>query len=104
HHNTVVCTDWPAAIIRGRPQQPSEIHHNWFISHKRGWATENIGWCVMQPGGKGNLKVYKNHYGPKAPPGYPQSVQKQVDAIIKAKQEGKDRHRLAKGDWTNVED
>ncbi|MDP6381431.1 MAG: hypothetical protein QF662_08815, partial [Phycisphaerae bacterium] len=66
HHNTVINTDWPAAIIRGRPQQPSEIHHNWFIHIKEPWANkQNIGWCVMQLGGEGNLKVYKNHYGPK---------------------------------------
>ncbi|MDK1032697.1 MAG: hypothetical protein QGD94_11870, partial [Planctomycetia bacterium] len=50
HHNTVINTEWPPVIIRGRPVQPSEVHHNWWFAKKRGWAKQNIGWCVMQLG------------------------------------------------------
>ncbi len=53
HHNTFLATHVAAVVIRGKPLQPSEIHHN-FFKHK------SIKAAVKQTNLQGNLHVHDN--------------------------------------------
>jgi hypothetical protein len=55
HHNTFRATSVRAFVIRGRPQQSAQIHHNWFLHPDTKWA-------VAQTNAVGNMKVYRNQY------------------------------------------
>ena len=57
HHNTFRATRVAAVVIRGRPGEPSEVHHNWF-------AHEQASNAVRQTSAEGNLRVYQNQFGP----------------------------------------
>jgi hypothetical protein len=58
HHNTFRATRVPAVVIRGRPEQLADIHHNWFLH-------ANAARAVRQTNAKGNVKTRDNRYGPK---------------------------------------
>ena len=62
HHNTFRGADMSAVVIRGKPAEPSSIHHNWFqdllVDH-----------AVRQTNALGNLEVVSNHLGPQMPLG-----------------------------------
>lgn len=63
HHNTFRCTSARAIVIRGVPQQPSEIYSNWFFHPEPG---ERV--CVPWPmDGETNINCYNNAYGPQTP-------------------------------------
>jgi len=53
HHNTFKATQVPAIVIRGRPRQSAEIHHNWFLHADRSKA-------VRQTNAVGNMNIYRN--------------------------------------------
>ena len=53
HHNTFKATSVPAIVLRGRPTQSAEIHHNWFLHPDRGKA-------VRQTNAVGNMNIYRN--------------------------------------------
>jgi hypothetical protein len=55
HHNTFNSSVWPV-VIRGIPNEMSEIHHNWFVHPKKADK------CVLQYNAKGNLHIYRNQY------------------------------------------
>ena len=57
HHNTFRATAVPAVVIRGRPTQSAEIHHNWFLHFDPGKT-------VHQSNAVGNMHIYRNQYGP----------------------------------------
>jgi len=57
HHNTFRATSVPAIVIRGRPRQSAEIHHNWFLhSDTRG--------AVRQTNATGNMNIRRNQFTP----------------------------------------
>lgn len=56
HHNTFKETGYTAVLIRGRPAEGAEIHHNWFF-RKDPKAT-------VRQWGKRTMRVYRNCYGP----------------------------------------
>lgn len=58
HHNTFFATRIPAVVIRGRPTKGAEVHHNWF-------GHDGVGAAVRQTNAKGNMRVYRNQFGPK---------------------------------------
>ncbi|MBW8041559.1 MAG: hypothetical protein FVQ85_16405 [Planctomycetes bacterium] len=55
HHNTFRATSVRAFLIRGRPRQSAQIHHNWFLhpDPKR---------AVAQTNAAGNMNVYRNQF------------------------------------------
>ncbi len=55
HHNTFKATGVPAFVIRGRPQQWAEIHHNWFLH-------SGIGKAIRQTNAIGNMRIYQNQF------------------------------------------
>jgi len=55
HHNTFKATDVSAFVIRGRPQQSAEIHHNRFLHSGPDKA-------VRQTNATGNMRVYQNQF------------------------------------------
>ncbi len=55
HHNTFKATVVPAFVIRGRPQQSAEIHHNWFLHSGPDKA-------IRQTNATGNMDVYQNQF------------------------------------------
>ena len=55
HHNTFKATGVPAFVIRGRPQQSADIHHNWFLHSGPGKA-------IRQTNATGNMHVYQNQF------------------------------------------
>jgi len=57
HHNTFHATGVWAVVIRGRPTQKAEIHHNWFL-HPDPNRT------VLQSNATGNMEIRDNRYGP----------------------------------------
>lgn len=56
HHNTFHARVQPI-VIRGRPTDKCEIHHNWFLH------SENVNEAVFQFNAKGNIKVFQNQFG-----------------------------------------
>lgn len=56
HHNTFKATKVRAVVIRGRPTQRAEIHHNWFLH-------TNLKNAVRQSNAVGNMHVYRNQLG-----------------------------------------
>ncbi len=58
HHNTFRATSVPGVVIRGRPTETAEIHHNWF--HHAGARA-----AVRQTHARGNVRVYRNQFGQK---------------------------------------
>ena len=58
HHNTFFATRIPAVVIRGRPTKGAEVHHNWF-------GHDGVGAAVRQTNANGNMRVYRNQFGPK---------------------------------------
>lgn len=56
HHNTLKATSVRAIVIRGRPRESVEIHHNWFLHSDAGRA-------IAQTNAKGNMKIGENRYG-----------------------------------------
>ena len=55
HHNTFRATSVRAFVIRGRPQQSADIHHNWFLHSDTKRA-------VAQTNAVGNMNVYRNQF------------------------------------------
>jgi hypothetical protein len=55
HHNTFRATSVRAFVIRGRPQQSAQIHHNWFLHSDTKKA-------VAQTNAVGNMNVYRNQF------------------------------------------
>jgi hypothetical protein len=55
HHNTFRATSVRAFVIRGRPQQSAQIHHNWFLHPDTKRA-------VAQTNAVGNMNVYRNQF------------------------------------------
>jgi len=55
HHNTFKATHVPGVVIRGRPRERCEVHHNWFLHAGSDRA-------VRQIRAKGNMAVGPNHY------------------------------------------
>ena len=55
HHNTFKATGVPAFVIRGRPQQSADIHHNWFLHSGPDKA-------IRQTNATGNMQVYQNQF------------------------------------------
>jgi hypothetical protein len=55
HHNTFKATGVPAFVIRGRPQQSAELHHNWFLHSGPDKA-------IRQTNVTGNMNVYQNQF------------------------------------------
>ncbi|MHC4545060.1 MAG: right-handed parallel beta-helix repeat-containing protein [Planctomycetota bacterium] len=55
HHNTFRATGVRAFVIRGRPQQSAQIHHNWFLHSDTKRA-------VAQTNAVGNMNVYRNQF------------------------------------------
>lgn len=55
HHNTFRATSVRAFVIRGRPQQSAQIHHNWFLHSDTKRA-------VAQTNAVGNMNVYRNQF------------------------------------------
>ncbi|MHC4641691.1 MAG: right-handed parallel beta-helix repeat-containing protein, partial [Planctomycetota bacterium] len=55
HHNTFKATGVPAFVIRGRPQQSADIHHNWFLHSSPDKA-------IRQTNATGNMNVYQNQF------------------------------------------
>jgi len=55
HHNTFKATGVRAIVIRGRPTQSAEIHHNWFLHPDPRRA-------VVQTNAVGNMNVYRNRF------------------------------------------
>ncbi len=55
HHNTFEATSVPAIVIRGRPQEMTEIYNNWFLHQ-----TPNT--AIRQINTTGNMRNYKNQY------------------------------------------
>ncbi len=55
HHNTFKATGVPAFVIRGRPQQSAQIHHNWFLHSAPDKA-------IRQTNATGNMNVYQNQF------------------------------------------
>ena len=45
-----------AIVVRGKPRQQAEIHHNWFLNPDRGRA-------FRQSNAMGNVELGKNKYG-----------------------------------------
>ncbi len=57
HHNTSKAGKVRAVVIRGRPTDRAEIHHNWFLHTDPKNA-------VRQSNAVGNMRVYRNQFGP----------------------------------------
>ena len=57
HHNTFRATIVSAFVIRGKPAEKAELHHNWFLHTDPAKA-------IRQTNAQGNLHVYSNQYGP----------------------------------------
>jgi hypothetical protein len=55
HHNTFY--SYLPIVIRGKPTEICEIHHNWFEKNSTPRQA-----CI-QKNVKGNLKIYRNQYG-----------------------------------------
>jgi hypothetical protein len=55
HHNTFKAARVRAIVIRGRPVQSAEIHHNWFLHPDPQRA-------VAQTNATGNMNVYRNQF------------------------------------------
>ena len=55
HHNNFRATQVSAIVIRGRPTQKAEIHHNWFLH------TDPVR-AVRQKNAVGNMYVYQNQF------------------------------------------
>ncbi len=55
HHNEFQATSVIAIVIRGRPTEGAEVHHNWFLHSGPSSA-------VRQLNATGNLSVYRNQY------------------------------------------
>jgi hypothetical protein len=55
HHNTFRATSVRAFVIRGRPQESAQIHHNWFLHPDTKRA-------VAQTNAVGNMNVYRNQF------------------------------------------
>jgi hypothetical protein len=55
HHNTFKATGVRAIVIRGRPRQSAEIHHNWFLHPDPRRA-------VAQTNATGGMNVYRNQF------------------------------------------
>jgi len=55
HHNTFRATSVPAIVIRGRPTQSADIHHNWFFHSDTNKA-------VAQTNATGNINIRRNQY------------------------------------------
>lgn len=55
HHNTFRATSVRAFVIRGRPQESAQIHHNWFLHSDTKRA-------VAQTNAVGNMNVYRNQF------------------------------------------
>lgn len=55
HHNTFRATGVRAIVIRGKPRQKADIHHNWFLhsDHKK---------AIAQVYATGNMNVYRNQF------------------------------------------
>jgi len=56
HHNTFKATKVRAVVIRGRPTDRAEVHHNWFLHPDPQRA-------VIQSNAVGNLHIYRNQFG-----------------------------------------
>ena len=57
HHNTFRAVSVAAIVVRGRPQEMTEIYNNWFLHLTPSAA-------VRQTNATGNLRSYKNQYTP----------------------------------------
>jgi len=55
HHNTFKATSVRAIVIRGRPAQSAEIHHNWFLHDGPAKA-------IAQTNASGNMNIGPNEY------------------------------------------
>jgi len=55
HHNTFRATGVRAIVIRGKPRQKADIHHNWFLHPDRRRA-------IAQTNATGNMSVYRNQF------------------------------------------
>ncbi|MBN2269371.1 MAG: right-handed parallel beta-helix repeat-containing protein [Sedimentisphaerales bacterium] len=55
HHNTLKATSVRAIVIRGKPRESVEIHHNWFLHSDSGKA-------IAQTNASGNMNVGPNQY------------------------------------------
>jgi len=55
HHNTFRATSVRAVVIRGRPAQSADIHHNWFLHADPRRA-------IAQTNASGNMNVRRNQY------------------------------------------
>jgi len=55
HHNTFRAADVPAVVIRGKPREACEVHHNWFPHPDPARA-------VRQSNSEGNVDVRRNQY------------------------------------------
>jgi hypothetical protein len=55
HHNTFKATRVRAIVIRGRPRQSVEIHHNWFLhpDHQK---------AIAQTNATGNMNIGQNQF------------------------------------------
>ena len=55
HHNTFRATSVPAIVIRGRPRQIAQIHHNWFLH-------PDVQRAVRQTNATGNINIRHNQF------------------------------------------
>jgi len=55
HHNTFRATSVPAVVVRGKPREACDVHHNWFLHDEAARA-------VRQTHVKGNMNVGANRY------------------------------------------
>lgn len=58
HHNTFQATHVPAFVIRGRPREKVEIHHNWFLLEDQAKA------IISRVSPTDFLDVRRNQFGP----------------------------------------
>jgi len=57
HHNTFKATSVRAIVIRGKPRESVEIHHNWFLHSGSAKA-------IAQTNASGNMNIGSNQYTP----------------------------------------
>jgi hypothetical protein len=55
HHNTCRATGVAAVVIRGKPREACEVHHNWFLHADPGQA-------IRQTNAQGGMDVGRNQY------------------------------------------
>jgi hypothetical protein len=59
HHNTFQGLDQKAVVIRGTPNQPAYIHHNWFWNPDVSRAAVSSGNMVVERNAFGKEKIVK---------------------------------------------